>query len=97
MTGISEILLLIFLILCILFLPRIISPKPPGKRKKTGPSSRVFTMKIRTAIVLSAADIIISALWTKPWQGRISIFIVSGILPVALGWSLFWIFLAQKK
>jgi len=54
-------------------------------------------MKMRTAIVLSAADIIISALWTKPWQGQISMFIVSGILPVALGWSLFWIFLAQKK
>ncbi|WP_246293936.1 hypothetical protein [Desulfobacter latus] len=54
-------------------------------------------MKIRTAIVLSAADIIISALWIKPWQGRISMFIVSGILPVVFGWSLFWIFSAQKK
>ncbi|MCW8801372.1 MAG: hypothetical protein OQK71_10630 [Desulfobacter sp.] len=97
MTGISEILLLIFLILCILIVPRIISPKPPGERKKTKPSPRVFTIKLRSAIVLSAAIIIISALWTKPWQGQISMFIVSGILPVALGWSLVWIFSAQKK
>nr|WP_320014661.1 hypothetical protein [uncultured Desulfobacter sp.] len=54
-------------------------------------------MKMRSAIVLSAAVIIISALWTKPWQGQISMFIVSGIMPVALGWSLVWIFSAQKK
>jgi hypothetical protein len=73
------------------------TPNPKAKRKKTKPSARVFTMKIRIAIVLSAADIIISALWTKPWQGQISMFIVSGILPVALGWSLVWIFSARKK
>lgn len=54
-------------------------------------------MKMRLAIVLSMAVIIISALWTKPWQGQISMFIVLGILPVALGWSLLWIFSAKKN
>ena len=34
MTGISEILVLILLILCILIVPRMITPKPSGKRKK---------------------------------------------------------------
>lgn len=97
MTGISEILILILLILCILIVPRMMNPNPKAKRKKTKPSAMVFTMKIRIAIVLSAADIIISALWTKPWQGQISMFIVSGILPVALGWSLVWILSARKK
>ncbi|HAR34928.1 MAG TPA: hypothetical protein DCR95_12825 [Desulfobacter sp.] len=96
MTGISEILLLILLILCIFIVPRMITPKPSGRRTKRA-SARVFTMKMRLAVVLSAADIIISALWTKPWQGQISMFIVSGILPVALGWSLVWIFSARKK
>jgi hypothetical protein len=75
----------------------MMTPNPQAKRKKTKTSARVFTMKIRIAIVLSVADIIISALWTKPWQGQISMFIVSGILPVALGWSLVWIFSARKK
>lgn len=97
MTGISEILILILLILCILIVPRMMNPKPQGKRKKIRPSARVFTMKMRLAIILSAADVIISALWTKPWQGQISMFIVLGILPVALGWSLVWIFSAKKK
>ncbi|WP_242637405.1 hypothetical protein [Desulfobacter hydrogenophilus] len=54
-------------------------------------------MTIRFAIVLSVADVIISALWTKPWQGQILMFIVFGILPVALGWSLVWILSARKK
>ena len=97
MTGISEILILILLILCILIVPRMMNPTPKTKSKKTKPSAGVFTMKIRIAIVLSAADIIISALWTKPWQGQILMFIVSGILPVALGWSLVWILSARKK
>ncbi|MGD9824515.1 hypothetical protein [Desulfobacter sp.] len=97
MTGISEILVLILLLLCILIVPRMIPPKPLARRKKTGPSARVFTMKMRAAIVLSAVVIIISALWTKPWQGRILIFMVSGVLPVALGWSLVWILSARKK
>ncbi|MCG8552860.1 MAG: hypothetical protein MI799_20840 [Desulfobacterales bacterium] len=96
MTGISELLVLILLILCILIVPRMITPKPSGKGKKRS-SARVFTMKIRIAIVLSAADIIISALWTKPWQGQILMFIMFGILPVALGWSLVWIFSARKN
>lgn len=96
MTGISEILILVLLILCILIVPRMMKPKTQGQ-KKTRPAARVFTMKMRFAIVLSAADIIVSALWTKPWQGQMSLFIVLGILPVALGWSLFWIFSAQKK
>ncbi|WP_020588987.1 hypothetical protein [Desulfobacter curvatus] len=97
MTGISEILVLILLILCILIVPRMITPKPSGKKKKTRPSARGFTMKMRIAIVLSAAVLIISALWAKPWQGQILMFIASGVLPVALGWSLVWIFSARKK
>ncbi|EIM65229.1 hypothetical protein DespoDRAFT_03467 [Desulfobacter postgatei 2ac9] len=97
MTGISEILLLILLILCILIVPRMITPKPSGRRREKSASAGVFTMKMRLAVVLSAADIIISALWTKPWQGQISMFIVSGILPVVLGWSLVWIFSAREK
>nr|WP_320192523.1 hypothetical protein [uncultured Desulfobacter sp.] len=97
MTGISEILVLVLLILCILIVPRMIAPKPSGKRKKTKSSAGIFTMKMRIAIVLSAAVLIISALWAKPWQGQILIFIVSGALPVALGWSLIWIFSARKK
>lgn len=97
MTGISEILVLILLILCILILPRMITANPPGRRKKTRPRAKVFTMKTRIAIVSSAAVTIISALWTKPWQGQFLIFLVSGILPVALGWSLVWILSARKN
>ena len=97
MTGISEILVLVLLILCILILPRMIPGKPAAKRKKTGLSAGMFTMKIRAAIVLSVTIIIISALVTKPWLGGIPMFILSGILPVALGWALVWILSAQRK
>ncbi len=97
MTGISEILVLILLILCILIVPRMLNPAPAPGNKKSRQSSRRLNMKLRAAIVLSLTVIVVSGLWIKPWQGEVVLFIALGILPVALCWALVWIFSARKK
>jgi len=52
---------------------------------------------MRAGIVLSALVPVVSALTLKPWAGNITLFIITGILPVALGWACFWIISARKN
>ncbi|MFO7748942.1 MAG: hypothetical protein R6V54_02485 [Desulfobacteraceae bacterium] len=89
MTGIQEILTLIMIIAGIVVLPRIFGKKDPAgvKKKKSAPLSG----KIRMGIVLSVLLPALAALVIKPWQQNLTLFTLSGILPVAAGWAAFWI------
>ena len=97
MTGISEILVLILLILCILIVPRMLNPAPAGKKTKSKRPARLLTMKTRAAIVLSVTIISVAGLLTKPWQKGVIPFLTFGILPVGLGWAIAWIISAKKS
>ncbi|MCG8687912.1 MAG: hypothetical protein MI892_23750 [Desulfobacterales bacterium] len=96
MTGISEVLVLILLITGILILPRMLKPAPK-KATNTKVASGPVSMKMRAGIVASILFLIICTLVIKPWQGDLILFISIGILPVALIWSIFWIFSAKNK
>lgn len=94
MTGISEILVLILLICGILIIPRMMKPAPARKapaRKKGG-----LTFGMRAGIVVSLLIPIVSGLVIRPWSGNILLFVVTGILPVALAWGIFWVLSARK-
>ena len=95
MAGISEILVLIFLICALLILPRMIksSPSRIGSPRKT----RSLSVRMRTGIVLSILFPVISGLILKPWNGSPVRFFTIGILPVALCWGLFWIISGRKN
>lgn len=97
MTGISEVLVLILLICGILILPRMLKPAPKQTASALKTQQGLSTMKLRAGIVFSLLYIIVLTLFIKPWQGQIVLFVSAGILPVALAWSLVWIFSAKKK
>ena len=95
MTGISEILLLIFLITALLILPRLF--KAPPSEKPAGKTVRKIGRKMRAAIAASAIYPLVTAVMIRPWQSDLLLFIGAGIFPVFLSWVLFWIFSAPKK
>jgi len=95
LTGISEILVLVLLIVCILILPRMFKGVP---EKKISPAKKLKKLpaKIRLSIVLSFIYPIAMALYLKPWNENLISYISYGIIPVFLIWGIAWI-LAGKK
>lgn len=97
MTGISEILILILLIACILIIPRMFKAEPT---KKTSSSKKLtkLTAKIRLGIVLSIVYPILMAIYLKPWHvSQVILYISYGIMPVLLVWAFIWILAGRKK
>ena len=94
MTGVSEILVLILLISCILILPRMFKPQPTGNPKK---KIARLPRKIRAAIVASILYPIAVALVIKPWEGHLLKAAVIGLVPVAVAWGVYWVVAAPKK
>ncbi|MBC2705526.1 hypothetical protein [Desulfobacula sp.] len=96
MTGISEILVLVLLIACILILPRLFKGEPV----KEEPSSKKLTRlpaKIRFGIVLTLVYPTVAALYLKPWNENIISYLSYGIIPVFLVWAVAWIMSGRKK
>jgi membrane glycosyltransferase len=87
-TGLLEILTLLLLAVGLLLLPRLF----PGRRG-TVKSSRPRTLSggIRLGILASVLVPGIAALLLRPWEGAIILFVCTGVLPVFLGWGLYWV------
>ena len=96
MSGLSEILLLVVIVLVVFMLPRMLnkksngtSPRPAGRFRLTG--------GMRLAILVSVIWPGLMALFLKPWNGNRLLFICLGVLPVALIWGISWVFIGFKK
>ncbi|MCD4722065.1 MAG: hypothetical protein K8S13_19710 [Desulfobacula sp.] len=96
MTGISEILVLVLLIACILILPRLFKGEPV-KKTSSSKQRKKLSAKIRFGIVLTLVYPIVLALYIKPWNENIISFISFGIIPVFLVWAIAWIIAGRKK
>ena len=96
MTGISEILVLVLLITCILILPRLFKGDPGGKKS---PSIKLkkLPVKIRVAIILTLLYPVGMALYLKPWDKNPILYLSWGILPVFFVWAMIWILAGKKK
>ncbi len=95
MAGISEVLILVLIVICLLILPRFFKTdqiKTVQSRKKNmlSPGMRAF---IIISIFLPAG----TALVVKPWVHHFHWFVSIGILPVLLAWSIYWIIQGFKK
>lgn len=96
MTGLTEILVLIFLILGVLILPRLFKPLPEKKSKNSDTLFKLSPLK-RAYIIISIGYPIGIALYQRPWEGNTLAFITIGILPVLIFWSVIWIWQGREK
>jgi Na+/H+ antiporter NhaD/arsenite permease-like protein len=96
LTGINEILVLVLLIACILILPRLFKGEPD---KKVSSSKKIknLSAKLRFNVVLTLAWPMIMALYLKPWEDHLILFISYGVAPVILVWAIIWIMAGKKK
>ncbi|WP_457552455.1 hypothetical protein [Desulfobacula sp.] len=96
MTGISEILVLVLLITCILILPRFFKGEPAKKKSSLKKLGRI-SAKIRFSLVLSFIYPLAMALYLKPWKENFITYISCGVIPVFLVWATAWILAGGKK
>lgn len=94
MTGISEILVLVFLICLILIVPRMMKPSPGNAPSRP---VRKLTPAMRSGIVASVILPVVAALVLQPWEKNFIFYLVIGILPVILSWAVVWILAGKKK
>ena len=96
MTGISEILFLLLLIVCILILPRMFKGEPVKNASVLKKNIRL-SAKIRSGIIISIVYPLATALYLQPWKQHLIPYISLGIAPVFLSWAVVWILAGRKK
>ena len=96
MSGLTEILVIVAIILGIFVLPGRM-----GKRSAPVIIPRRKGLKLtgwkRLAILISLLWLAVFALYLKPWNNEWLIFLCAGAGPILLSWGIFWIFLGFKK
>jgi hypothetical protein len=97
MSGLTEILVLVIVILGVLILPRMMAKSAPtdriafrGRRKPHigGPT--------RLALLISGIWLAAGALYFHPWKSDPVPFLVFGLGPVLVVWLLKWVFQGFK-
>ena len=96
MSGLTEILLIVTIVVGILFLPGLMNKK---SEKATQRLDRLLKISgwMRLAILASLLWPALVALYLKPWNNHWHIFLYVAVGPVALTWGLFWVFSGFKK
>ncbi len=96
MTGISEILVLLLLLACILILPRLLKGVPANTVSSPVAEMKKLGKMARLGIVLSVVYPVGAALYLRPWDGHWVTFLSFGIFPVLLIWGIVWVLSARK-
>jgi hypothetical protein len=92
LSGIQEILLILLLILALLVLPRMISPKRAPIT--SGPSRNrgvQFSGKLRLALLASLLWLFAMSAIYVPWRGQWLAFFYAGIGPLVFIWGVYWV------
>ena len=98
MSGFSEILLILIIVIVLFFLPRMVSrPAVPVRRPVRQPLMKKITGRWRLAILVSVVWLAATALWLQPWTGTPTQFVVVGAAPVIVGWGLVWVMAGFRK
>ena len=96
MSGITEILLIIAVILGLFMLPRIMSRKPEEIPQRSVRRT-VLSGWMRFAVLASVLWAILVFLLLRPWSGRWVDFLVMGVAPVALSWGGYWVWSGFRR
>jgi len=96
LASITEILTLLVIIVGILILPKMFrkETKAPSNKKL---STRSVSVPVRFGIIISILLPLISALVLQPWKQNFTLFILAGIVPLIIGWGLYWMFAGLKN
>ena len=94
MSGISEILVLVLIVLAIFFIPRVMAK--PEARRPAKPAVEL-TGKLRLAIAASVVWPAIIAAFLQPWRKDLVLFLYLGFGPVLIGWGAFWIMTGFRR
>ena len=94
MSGISEILVLVIIVLAIFFIPRMMARPEPKQQAKP---SVELTGKLRLAIAASVVWPALTAAFLQPWRKDLVLFLYLGFGPVLLGWAAFWIIAGYRR
>ena len=95
-SGIQEILVLIIIILGILFLPRILNRSREKPIVDAKPAA-ALTGRMRLAIAASAIWPALIAAFMQPWKQDLVQYLYLGLGPVAVIWTLYWVFIGFKR
>jgi uncharacterized protein YqhQ len=60
-------------------------------------SKKSIPVTARFGIIISILIPIISALIFQPWKNDLIMFILTGIIPLIIGWGLYWMFAGLKN
>ena len=96
MSGLTEILLIIAIILGILVLPKRLR-RPQGVDRRRLDQLLELTGWHRVAIIASILWPALLALYLKPWNTGWLIFLAIGVFPVGLAWGIYWVLSGFKK
>ncbi len=93
LSGIQEILVIVVILLAILFIPRMISPRPRPAMKPFRPMRKIRDLgaRWRLGIVVSIIWILGTAVYFWAWQGTYELFVLLGVGPVIVGWCITWV------
>ena len=92
MSGLSEILLILIIVIVLFFLPRMVSRSaPPVRKAPPRPLVKRLSGRLRLAILASVIWPAAAALWLQPWQGNQLLFVAVGAAPVLVGWGAYWV------
>jgi hypothetical protein len=89
MSGLTEILLIIAIILGIVLLPRTLNRGP--QRVSSAKTRPKMTGWLRLAVFISLLWPALGALYFKPWKSDWLLFLCVGIGPVCLMWGIGWV------
>ncbi|MCF8144146.1 MAG: hypothetical protein K9N21_09525 [Deltaproteobacteria bacterium] len=96
MSGITEILLIVAILLGIFMLPRLMSRKPDQVSQERH-GSPPLSGRMRFAILASLLWPVLAAFFLKPWNSHWIVFLYIAVGPVALIWGIYWVFSGFRK
>ncbi|MCD4742560.1 MAG: hypothetical protein K8R67_08825 [Desulfobacteraceae bacterium] len=96
MASITEILTLLVIIIGILILPKMFRKEEKGTSHKRL-LTKAISVPARLGIIISILLPLISALVLQPWKQNLILFILAGIVPLIIGWGLYWMFAGLKN
>ncbi len=94
----QEILVLIAIVLALFYIPRLRVGKTASRDiPHETPVFPPLTGWMRLAILVTFLWISGSALFMKPWQSDVLVYLLTGLAPALIFWGALWVFYGYKK